>query len=71
MEPTHKCRPANAGKITQKTIKDNLIKLNIKRKRKKDKKMTMIVALIGVATLGLLAANVVSGYTMEAVGANA
>ena len=25
-------------------------------KRKKDKKMTMIVALIGVATLGLLAA---------------
>ena len=29
------------------------------------------VALIGVATLGILAANVVSSYTMEAVGANA
>ena len=40
-------------------------------KRKKDKKMTMIVALIGVATLGLLPANVVSSYTLEAVGANA
>ena len=40
-------------------------------KRKQDKKMTMIVALIGVGTLGLLAANVVSSYTMEAVGANA
>ena len=36
-----------------------------------DKKMTMIVALIGVASLGLLAENVVSSYTMEAVGANA
>ena len=48
-----------------------IIRQNENEYRKKDKKMTMIVALIGVATLGLLAANVVSGYTMEAVGANA
>ena len=48
-----------------------IIRQNENEYRKKDKKMTMIVALIGVATLGLLAANVISSYTMEAVGANA
>ena len=48
-----------------------IIRQNENEYRKKDKKMTMIVALIGVSTLGLLAANVVSSYTMEAVGANA
>ena len=48
-----------------------IIRQNENKYRKKDKKMTMIVALIGVATLGILAANVVSSYTMEAVGANA
>ena len=48
-----------------------IIRQNENEYRKKDKKMTMIVALIGVATLGILAANVVSSYTMEAVGANA
>ena len=40
-------------------------------KKKEGYKMTMILALFGVITLGLLAANVVSSYTMEAVGANA
>ena len=32
--------------------------------------MTMIVALIGAVTLGLLAGKTVSSYTYEAVGAN-
>ena len=33
--------------------------------------MTMVVALIGVAALGILAGKTISGYTYEAVGANA
>ena len=35
-----------------------------------DKIMTAIVALIGVAALGILAGKTVSGYTYEAVGAD-
>ena len=33
--------------------------------------MTMVVALIGAAALGILAGKTISGYTYEAVGANA
>ena len=33
--------------------------------------MTTIVALIGVAALGILAGKTVSDYTLEAVGVNA
>ena len=33
--------------------------------------MTTIVALIGVAALGYLAAKTISNYTLEAVGADA
>ena len=67
--PTHKRRPGERRKDNAKNYLRQYKKS--KYKRKKDKKMTMIVALIGVGTLGLLAANVVSSYTMEAVGANA
>ena len=40
-------------------------------KKKEGYKMTTIVALIGVVTLGILAGKTVSDYTLEAVGANA
>ena len=33
--------------------------------------MTIIVALIGVVTLGILTGKTVSDYTLDAVGANA
>ena len=68
----HKCRPGERRKDNAKNYLRQSHKIEIKKKVKtEDKKMTMIVALIGVATLGILAANVVSSYTMEAVGANA
>lgn len=39
--------------------------------RKNDKKMIMIIALIGVGALGYIAAKVISGYSLEAVGVGA